>query len=437
MFGTSGIRGLYGKEITEELAYKVANVFADKDVVIARDTRKTSESLANAAISGILAAGKNEIDLGIVPTPTLALYTVNQKCNGIMITASHNPEEYNGIKLFKDGKEISRKNEEKFLAKFNKGTKLSKWDAVGKMNSDSSAIEAHKNMIKKLVDAEAIGKRKPKVIVDSNGAAAVITAKLLHELGCEVVSINAQLLGFTRGSEPCTENLHEAIKLLKSQNADLAVAHDGDGDRCIVIDDKGEVLPLDVQLAIMIENEINKAKNKKIITTVESSLLVRETIESNGNQIIIGPVGSTYISHELEEKKAIFGGEPCGEYIFATADHHTPDGVLAAAKFVEIFVKHGKLSELKRKYKTYPMTREKFQCEKKNKNEAIREIIKKIKISGKRNEQDGLRIDENDGWFLIRASGTEPVIRLTMEYKSKEKLEEKAKELKKIIYPTV
>ncbi|MDO8554786.1 MAG: hypothetical protein Q7S22_08305 [Candidatus Micrarchaeota archaeon] len=469
-FGTSGIRGLYGKDVIEELAYKIANVFAEKDVAIARDTRRTSSSLVNAAISGILARGKNVIDLGIVPTPTLALATITHKCNGIMITASHNPEEYNGIKLFSDGKEISKEEEKKFIAKFEKGwssgqkndsivhmnnehhvrsdghacdkichsesgkgTKLAKWDCLGSVHQDNNAIANHKEMIKKLVNGVTIGKKKPKVIVDANGAATVITSQLLHELGCEVISINAQLLGFTRGSEPCTENLTEAIKLVKSQKADLAVTHDGDGDRCIVIDDCGEVLPLDIQLAIMIENEMATTGEKKIISTVEASLLIREAVEKNSGTIVIGPVGSAQISHDLEKNNAIFGGEPCGEYIFATAQHHTPDGVLAAAKFVEIFVKHGKLSELKKKYPSYPMIREKFKCEKNDKYETIKKIIKDVKIKGKRNEQDGLRIDEADGWFLIRASGTEPVIRLTMEYKNRKKLEERAKELREII----
>ncbi len=433
MFGTSGIRGLYGKDVTEELAYKVANVFAEKDIVIARDTRRTSSSLVNATISGILARGRNVIDLGIVPTPTLALATLTHKCNGIMITASHNPEEYNGIKLFSDGKEISKEEEKKFIAKFENGTKLAKWDLLGNLHQDNNAIMNHKEMIKKLVNGVAIGKRTPKVIVDANGAATVITSQLLHELGCEVISINTQLEGFTRGSEPCTENLQEAIKLVKSQKADLAVAHDGDGDRCIIIDDCGEVLPLDIQLAIMIENEMIATGEKKIISTVEASLLIRKAVEKNGGNIVIGPVGSAQISHDLEKKDAVFGGEPCGEYIFATAEHHTPDGVLAAAKFVEIFVKHGKLSELKKKYKQYPMIREKFRCEKKDKYRTIEEIIKNIKIKGTRSEFDGLRIDEDDGWFLVRASGTEPIIRLTMEYKNKVKLEERAKELREII----
>ena len=433
LFGTSGIRGLYGKDVTEELAYKVANIFADKDVVIARDTRKTSESLANAAISGVLARGRNVTDLGIVPTPTLALATVKHDCYGIMITASHNPEEYNGIKLFKEGKEISKDNEFEFLKKYEKGTKLAKWDSLGAVHHDNDMISDHKEMIKKMVNGVLIGKKRPKVIVDSNGAATIITAQLLHELGCEVISINAQMEGFTRGSEPCTENLADAIKLVKAQKADLAVAHDGDGDRCVVVDDRGEVLPLDVQLAIMIDGEIRETGEKKIISTVEASILIRETVGKFGGTVNVGPVGSTYISHELEKKNAIFGGEPCGEYIFARAKHHTPDGILAAAKFVEIFVKQGKLSELKRRFKSYPMLREKFKCEKKDKYKAIREIVKSVKITGTRSEFDGLRIDEEDGWLLIRASGTEPIIRLTMEYKDKKKLEERAKELRKLI----
>ncbi len=434
LFGTSGIRGIYGKDITEELAYKVANVFGEQDVVIGRDTRKSGINLEKAIVDGIIERGKNAFLLGIVPTPTLALATarnLSQPPLGIMITASHNPSEYNGFKLFRNGREISRSEEKEFENKFNKWQET-KGDKKGKLEN-MNGINNHKEMIKKLVDCAAIAERKPKVVVDCNGAAATVTPYLLRELGCQVISVNAELEGFNRASEPNAENLTCTAAMVKAMGADLGIAHDGDGDRCVVIDETGDVLALDVQLAIMIEHELEKTKNRKIISTVEASLMIRETCERLNADIKITPVSSVYISEELENANAIFGGEPCGEYIFAKAGHHAPDGVLAAAKFIEIFAKQGKLSELKKKYKQYQMLREKFKCENKDKHQAIHEIIKKVHIEGKRNEDDGLRVDEQDGWFLIRASGTEPIIRLTMEYKDKKKLEERANELREMI----
>ncbi len=467
LFGTSGIRGLYNKEITEELALKIGNLFADKSVVVARDTRITGESLAKAVISGVLSRGKDSIYLGIVPTPTLALATKKFKCNGIMLTASHNPPEYNGLKLFSNGKEISRAEEKEIELKFERNHYdrksvispqiagasnenvsnpqqfvdkliLAEWNKIGTMKQYTNAIEDHKNLIKKLIDINTIKKSKPKVVVDPNGAGAVITVQLLKELGCEVLSINDSLEGFTRNSEPNKENLSQLAQKVKETHSDLGIGHDGDADRAVVVDETGEVLPLDVQLAVMIENELGDSKKgSKIISTAEASLIIREVVEQFGAKLLITPVGSLYVSELIEKENALFGGEPCGEYVFSKG-LNVPDGILTAAKFVELFCRKGKLSELKKKYKTYPMLREKFKCDNSKKYklvDKIKEVIVKtqdLKDSRLRAD-DGIRVDEENGWFLIRASGTEPYIRLTMEYKEKPALDKKYNELKKII----
>ena len=430
LFGTSGIRGLYGKEVNEELAISIGNVFAYDNIVVARDTRRTGTPLSRAVYSGILSRGKNVIEGGLVPTPTLALGTVKHSCNGIMITASHNPENYNGLKLFKDGKEITRDEEGKIEKNYEEGCEWAEWDKMGKVTSDSDLIEDHKKMIKKIVGVNLIQKKKPKVVVDCNGAAVSISPSLLKELGCEVISINDEKEGFSRPSEPNEENLKQLREVVKEEKADLGVGHDGDGDRAVIIDEKGEMLPLDVQLAMMIDYEMGKSENKKIVSTVEASLLIRDVVEKNGGEISILPVGSTYISHELEKQGALFGGEPCGEYIFKDSIH-APDGILAAAKFVEMFCEKGALSKIREKYSTHPMLREKFET--RDKYEVVEKLKGKIKTEGKVNEEDGLRVDEEDGWFLIRASGTEPYVRLTMEYNSVEKLVEKAEKLRQTI----
>jgi len=433
LFGTSGIRGLFGKDITEELALKIANIFAETDVVVGRDTRQTGMPLSEAAISGVMARGKNAIQLGLVPTPTLALSTRKHACNGIMITASHNPPEYNGLKLFSNGMEISRAREKEIEKSYERGDSfLAEWDEVGKSSFEKGAIFEHMALIHSLVDAAAIKKRKPKVVIDCNGAGAAMTPNLLKDLGCDVTVLNGGTVGFGRPSEPNEKNLTELAALVLKMGADLGLAHDGDADRTIAVDEKGRVLPLDVQLAIMCQHELrgSKNKNKKIVTTMEASLAVREAVESVGSSITITPVGSLHVSEEMERQKAIFGGEPCGEYIFSKGIM-VPDGPLAAVKMIEIFVQNGLLSSLASKFKTNPMAREKFSAKKKY--EVVDAIKKEIKIEGKRSEEDGIRVDEDNGWFLIRASGTEPFVRLTMEYKSKDKLVKRKEELSSLI----
>ncbi len=441
LFGTSGIRGVYGKEVDEKLAMKIANLFADCDVVIGRDTRTTGESLAFAAIAGVLGRGKNVIYLGIVPTPTLAFATQKYKCKGIILTASHNPSEYNGIKLYDNGAEISRNCEKELEKRFEKEKmQFTNWDKVGKMIDDHTILQEHAAFIQKLVNVTTIKTRKPKVVVDANGAGTVMTSSLLRELSCNVVEINNQLIGFSRESEPNTENLKGLSVKVREVNADLGIGHDSDADRTVVVDENGEVLALDVQLAIMIEHELENEKNKikyknqklKIISTVEASLCVRDAVTMSGAEIIITPVGSLYVSEAMENEDAIFGGEPCGEYIFRDA-LCVPDGILTAAKFVEIFCEKGKLSELKKKYCVYPMLREKFKCDNSIKYKIVEKIKKEIKTKGRLRDDNGIRVDETDGWFLIRASGTEPYVRLTMEYKSNKKLEKTANRLREII----
>ncbi|MFH1785502.1 MAG: hypothetical protein ABH842_03655 [Candidatus Micrarchaeota archaeon] len=431
MFGTSGIRGVYGKEITEELATGIAAVFSDGKLVIGRDIRESGLSLFKAAVVGAFSSQSDVIDIGIAPTPTVAFATKKHNCRGIMLTASHNPPEYNGLKLIEHSKEIGKLLEKEIAKDYRNWKK--EGGASGRIIHDRGIIEEHKNQVIEMVDSIEISRKKPKIVVDCNGAAASITPYLLTDLGCEVISVNSSTDGFNRQSEPSEENISYLPKFVREIEADFAIAHDGDGDRCVIIDEKGEILPFDVQLAMMIEHEITKNNNKKIVTTVESSLVIREVVENAGGRIYITPVGSTYVGDVLEGEGALFGGEPCGEYIYKKGVH-VPDAVLAVAKFAEIFATNDKFSILKKKYKQNPIFRGKYKTNNKHKAmERLRKIVTELRMEGKIRQDDGVRVDEEDGWFLIRASGTEPIIRLTMEYKSKERLELRRLELEKTI----
>lgn len=438
MFGTSGIRGIYGKEITEDLASKVGNIFAKEGekFVIGRDIRNSGRWLFRALSDGILAKGATIIDLGVVPTPTVAFATLRYNCRGIMITASHNPEEFNGLKFIESGKEIDKEMEREIEKKY-KENRVFKSNKKGEITKDEKIVDYHIEKIIEQIDTNAISEMQPKIVVDCNGAAAAITPKLLKKIGAKVTQINMDLDKFNRPSEPNDANIADLKEFVIINGADFGIAHDGDGDRCVIVDENGETLHFDTQLAIMIENELERERmpiKQTIISTVESSLSIREVVEKNGDKIEITPVGSTYIGDKMTQSGACFGGEPCGEYVFRDGVH-VPDAIMAAGKFAEIFSKKGKFSQLKKKYKQYPIAREKFKVQK-DKYQIVEkikeEICKKYDKKQIRND-DGIRIDESDGWFLIRASGTEPLIRLTMEYKEKSKLESKMNEVRKLI----
>ncbi len=440
MFGTAGIRGIYGKDVTEELAMKVANIFAGKSLAIGRDIRKSGVSLLEAASKGVTNAGAERIDLGIVPTPTVALATKKHDCPGIMLTASHNPPEYNGLKLIEYAREISKEDERKIETAFKAGASRHS-EKPGRLIHDSDIIEEHRALIRTRVDAANIMKKAPKVVLDCNGAGTTITPSLLRGLGCRVIEINSSLTEFSRPSEPNEKNLDQLAKLVVEERADIGIAHDGDADRCVMIDETGAMLPLDVQLAMMIDEELSKApaggssrSGRKIVTTVEASLNIREVVERAGGEIEITPVGSSFVCDAMERTGAFFGGEPCGEYIYRDGVH-VPDGILTAAKFVELSCQKGKLSTLRKTYKQHPIAREKFQA--KDKYSSVKSIISFIKeesgIAGTVRDDDGVRVDEEDGWFLIRASGTEPIVRLTMEYKTEKHLAERKRQMEEVI----
>jgi len=434
LFGTSGIRGIANKEVTPELAQTLGHVLAShgKLLLLARDTRTTGKMLADALTSGALASGADIIDLGIAPTPVLAYATRAYRTLGVMVTASHNPPEYNGLKLFSHGREFQRAQENEVSDRIEKKEfSLAPWNAVGKYQSSPHLFREYSQQIISHVNFPLIREKAPKVLLDpGNAAGSILSPHVLREAGCKVLSVNSEPSGFfNRGLEPNEENLRTTCALVRSSGASLGIAHDGDADRAVIIDEKGELLGLDAQLALMCEKMLEKQRGA-IVTTVEASLSVRETIEKHKANLSITPVGSVYVAEEVAKRDAIFGGEPCGEYIFPP---HllVPDGLLTALKFVELFCEKGSLHKLKKKIHTYPMKRAKFPTEKKH--EAMQHIIRELAVPGTRSLADGIRIDGKDYWLLIRASGTEPVVRLTCEAKNAKRLNEIAVLAEKII----
>ena len=426
MFGTSGIRGLYGKEVTAELARKVGNSIggAGNKVVIAQDTRSTSPILAEALASGAMLSGANVIDIGVAPTPLLAYVTMKENCDGAMITASHNPPEYNGIKLFSSGMEFSKQREKDVESAVAGTERAVEWKSAGQKSEKDYSKEYISFLISK-IDASSIKAKHPRVLIDAGNAAAYSLAPaLLSEAGCEIVQLNCDTPGkFTRNLEPNPSTLSETAKAVKKSKCDFGLAFDGDGDRCLAIDEKGKVLPLDVQLSLFCSHFLQKDGNRKIVSTVEASLCVRDTVRALKGKIFITPVGSLFVSEEVKRESAVFGGEPCGEYVFPSA---TPcaEGLLTALFIAEIYSQKGPLSALCEKVKTYPMERRKYKCNEGKKQLIMQKVMEKPALEGHLSKVDGLRYDFEDGWLLIRPSGTEPAIRMTCEAATPKKLDE-------------
>jgi len=416
LFGSSGIRGLANTEITPELALELGLAVGTiyDSVVIGRDPRTSGEMLEHALVSGLLSAGADVTLIGMVPTPTLAFAARNYDC-GLMVTASHNPPEYGGIKFWnRDGKAFSTLQQDELGSIItNRSWKKAAWNRIGKLSTSSGAIEEHSASI-----LGNVGKASLKVVVDcGNGAASVITPYVLREMGCKVITLNSQPDGHFpgRNPEPVEENLSLLKSTVTSSGADLGIAHDGDADRMMAVDNRGNFVTGDKLLAFFALREAKKAisagsSEPVIVVPVDTSRVIDDILE--GVNIVRTKVGDVYVAGELNRIKGDFGGETSGTWIFPEVSL-CPDGILAAAKLVEIIGKEGELNKLLDAIPVYPLKRGGFACQ--DKVEAMFQIAEKLKELGKINTIDGVRVDLEDGWILVRPSGTEPKIRVTVE----------------------
>jgi phosphoglucosamine mutase len=409
LFGTSGIRRIADEELIQ-LAVKVGLAVGNVcgSAVVACDTRTSSEAMKHAVISGLLAAGSRCYNAGVVPTPTLALATRGFDA-GVMITASHNPPQYNGIKLLNpDGcafdSEQARQIEEMVLGG---SSSVAPWHGMSSGGTYEEAIEQHIERILRDFPSAL----KLKVVLDcSCGAGAMITPYLLRKLGCNVIDINCYPSGlFPHDVEPIEANLGDLMKTTKEFGADLGIAHDGDADRMMVVDDRGRFVSGDKLMVILAQ----AVRAKEVITTIDASM----AIEDVGFSVTRTRVGDTHVSAELR-KRGDFGGEPSGCWVFPNISL-CPDGVYAAALIASV-ASQQKLSLLVDKIPSYPLLRGSISSEGIAMSKLQQQLgaMKPLSVSN----IDGVKLSFEDGWLLVRPSGTEPKIRISAEAKSKAKV---------------
>lgn len=427
LFGTSGIRGKVGSDITLELALDIGRAIAtyinvnNSKIVLGYDSRTSNVMIKNAVTAGLLECGCNVVDLGMVPTPVVGYATMQLKARaGIMITASHNPPEYNGIKLWNPDGMAFRQNQERKIEKIVHEKKFNtvSWEKIGKLEEMDFSSEYIDNLLN-VVDI------KPgiKVVVDcANGAASYISPIVLRKAGCSVVSINSQPDGFFPGRlpEPSQKNLVELMKVVKATEADIGIAHDGDADRMVAIDEKGRMADFDKLLAI-----VSREIGGKVVTTVDASLCTDKCMDEVGGQVIRTKVGDVHVAESIMDNEASFGGEPSGTWLHPNFCM-CPDGILSALRVIELVQKYGPLSKQLDDVPSFPTLRDKVDCENFQKKPIMKEV--EAKLSNlldevvEVNHIDGVRISMEDGsWVLIRPSGTESFIRITLEATSDEK----------------
>ncbi|HOQ67587.1 MAG TPA: phosphoglucosamine mutase [Candidatus Atribacteria bacterium] len=436
LFGTFGIRRVANEVLTPEMATKLALSFgtfiSGEQVVVGRDARKHSEMLYYAVISGLLSTGCSVTELGVTTTPALQWACRQWNQWGAMITASHNPPQWNGIKFMeKTGKGLDREKDEEvekiyFEEQFVRVPGMKIQSETKKRDIRWDYIEA---IIQK-VDAQAIRERRFRVALDcANGAPSLITPYLLSELGCQVVSLNAHPDGHFpgRNPEPVPENLPDLIALIKNSPFAVGFAQDGDGDRLIVIKENGEFVPGDLSVSLVARELAHRETPGPIATTVATTHILQEIARETNREVIITEVGDLVVAKALQEHGGIFGCEENGGMIFPDFVWGR-DGAMAAAQILHLMAREDKsLSELLRELPPYYQVKTKLEIDPQKREKILQEVEKAL--AEEKNQKEVITIDgykvifEDGSWLLIRFSGTEPLVRVFAESKDRERAE--------------
>ncbi len=438
IFGTNGIRGVPNSDLSTEFALEIGKAIGtyvnSGEIAMARDTRDTGNMIFNAVSSGIMSTGCSIVDLGILPTPALQFYCKTKEIFGVVITASHNPPRFNGIKcIANDGTELRRENEEEIEhIYYDKKYNLAGWENAGKLGKDENAVDLYIKAIISQVDSARIKEKKYRVLVDSgNGASFLTTPTLLRNLGCSVVSLNAFPDGMftSRTSEPRPENLRDLITLMKSGGFNLGVAHDGDADRAVFIDEKGNFIDGDMTLSLVVKSVIGKGD--AVVTPLSSSDAITEICSGAGANLIRTRVGAPVVSRAMIENKALIGGEENGGIIYGK-HQYCRDGAMTVALILELMAKSdGKISDLISSLPQYFIHKTSVERKKNWKN--LESKILSYAEPKETDRTDGLKMYFEDGWVLMRPSGTEPIIRVYGESRDKKKAKEIAQEYEALI----
>ncbi len=440
LFGTAGIRGRYLEEVTPELAYNiglaVATYVNGDSIAVGGDGRLTTPLLKLATSVGLMAAGADVVDVGLVPLPTLAWYVNRHRCSaGVYVTASHNPPTDNGIKVFRsDGMEFLISDEERIeeiIAR--KSWRLADWDSVGTYEVAGEVISKYLEELSSALEPKEV-RKVPKVLVDTaNGAASLTTPKLLKNLGADVVSINSNIDGRFPGRcpEPRPDVLEPFIPVAKELSADIYLAHDGDGDRLAVVDPRAGFIKQDRLIALIAKYKLSSARGK-VVVSIDCGNAVKDVVESMGGELVIVRLGKV---HEglAKHGNAVIAAEPWklidplwGPWI---------DGVYQAGLLVKLMIEEGKdIHALMSEVPDYPQARYSIRVPKEHK-EGLYNVLKEYLLSQVPESAevltiDGVRINyEDKSWILVRMSGTEPKVRIYGEAPTAKKLEFMVNEL--------
>ena len=423
-FGTDGIRGIAGESLTADLSFKVGKALGKlltekkehPKVIIGRDTRISCDMLEQALAAGLTSTGVNVMTVGTIPTPAIAYLTKTiETDSGIMISASHNPYQDNGIKIFgPDGFKLTDEQElhiEQLIDNSDK-IKTASFDKIGKLYSGSELSQKYIQHIKQSISGDLSG---IKIALDcANGATTGIAPFIFGDLEADIETIGCQPNGVNINDNVGSTKINTIAEFVKENNVDMGFAFDGDGDRVLAVDSKGNVVDGDKIMFILAKHlkDQGELKDNMVVSTVMSNIGFYKAIEENGLQSVKTAVGDRYVVEEMRNNSYSLGGEQSGHIIlmnYAT----TGDGILTAVKLADIIKKSGKsLEELANEVNIYPQ-----------KLVNIKVVDKKTAMEDEEVLSECTKVEkelEGNGRILLRASGTENLIRVMVEASSDE-----------------
>jgi len=427
IFSVSGVRGIVGSELTPEVAAAVGRAFGSflggGRVVLGRDTRRSGPTMRDGVARGLRAGGCTVLDVGVASTPGTALMVRKVGADGgVVITASHNPPEYNGIKLLSSqGWTLPAEQAERVRRIWQEGQFGSQAvDDSGSPETLAGVHEEHVSATLRIVDAAAIAKRRLRVVLDSiNGAGCVGTAMLLDRLGCELVHINSEPNGkFAHMPEPIAENLDQLYQAVERERADVGFAQDPDADRLVVVDESGTFIGEEYTLPLAAQPVLSERPGS-MAANLSTSRLIDEVAGRVGCTVYRTPVGEAHVAQEMMARGCVFGGEGNGGVIDPRVVP-VRDSFVAIALMCQLITSSGKsVSELVAELPRYAMVKRKFSCD------AVRaaRVLAAVRegfAGGRINEADGVRVDLAEGWVHVRASNTEPIMRIIAEADNEE-----------------
>lgn len=444
-FGTAGIRGIANRDLTPQLAVRIGLCMAkylgpNRRIIVGRDTRVSSEMLAMAVTSGLLSGGCNVEDVGVVTTPALSFAIKTLKADGgVMITASHNPPEWNGIKLWNPDGTIFTRNQDREIEKIMYNVAESchvAWREIGGFRRIEGIPDLYVNAILSRIDVDVVRSKNYRVVLDCGGGAACFSSpKLLRKLNCKLITLGCEPDGFfsMRNPEPRPENLRKLMETVKSTSSDLGIAHDGDGDRTSFIDENGNYVQGDKILALICLNYLRNKSKGIIVTTVITSSVIFDVAEKIGAKVILTPVGESCVVEKMKETGAEIGGEEnigliVRDWVWSR------EGLYAAALVLEIMAKEKRqLSQLISELPNYEQAKMNIKCDGDVYPLIKHEVVKMVgEMLPKDYDNivtiDGIKVYYGRNWILVRPSGTEPLFRVFVEAEDKTTLEK----LKKI-----